>query len=681
MKQFNDEWSDDLSEFKILSFEDLNKGMSGQDPFKAIRTSKTFDEISNEYALNTPFGKKSAFYKPTVDDYDALSEDFHTGGINYDLLAKHLKEKLGLIEAFLFDPEIYFLRDKTIYTGSSSMNIPVPSTIKNNNPFVYKKGEQEVRATFDLAKLNTRKNLLSNSYTFGIYFDNNKVTYNLNFIYKDGEDKKFQDAETKESSSPTDFKLNDEYFAIKLYTSNVETFIEFLRIVKGDSHAESMKKSIVRYYLDFFATAEGNPNIIDGLYEKIPDFVLQALTDEMLWKDFISLSEKAINTSGTNENLSVINLLKGAKNGIWWGNQINNNPEIVRKILNKLKAKYLEDFIIELTKVGSKAWKDSDYQNAIIYSLDMKDTMKNGVVENRFVYWSGFMEEEKKFEVGFTIHSYENGNWAPLDSGSQTLGINNALTPLKILDDKGDYFIPTVVANYFTEEQMDKDRWTVLENITAGLIPEFQANAFRSFSSLAAKLRNTKYLKVLGENPAFQKILVELSSTRYMAKYLSLEEEVAVRLYTSGYYSGLNRALRGEIAITEEYKVYKELLNNALNKLPKTSSSTFYRLEKWSPESLKKEYITGKTVEKKAFTSSTYDYMAAEEMMFDDASYNVLIKIIGKNGKNIEEASLLPAEKEVLFKSNTKFLVGEIKPIPSPVNPNENIMFINLIEK
>ena len=287
------------------------------------------------------------------------------------------------------------------------------------------------------------------------------------------------------------------------------------------------------------------------------------------------------------------------------------------------------------------------------------------------------MEEEKKFEVGFTIHSYENGNWAPLDSGSQTLGINNALTPLKILDDKGDYFIPTVVANYFTEEQMDKDRWTVLENITAGLLPEFQANAFRSFSSLAAKLRNTKYLKVLGENPAFQKILVELSSTRYMAKYLSLEEEVAVRLYTSGYYSGLNRALRGEIAITEEYKVYKELLNNALNKLPKTSSSTFYRLEKWSPESLKKEYITGKTVEKKAFTSSTYDYMAAEEMMFDDASYNVLIKIIGKNGKNIEEASLLPAEKEVLFKSNTKFLVGEIKPIPSPVNPNENIMFIN----
>jgi len=192
-KLFNDEWSDDLSEFNIISIEDLSKGIlgKGKDPFEGIRTNKTFDEISNEYALSTPFGKKSTFYKPTTEDYETLSEDFYTGGINYELLAEHLKGKLGLIEAFLFDPEIYFLGDKAIYSGSSSMGLPTSSSIKINKPFVYKKGEQEVQATFDLAKLNTRKNLLSNSYTFGIYFDNYKVSYNLNFIYKDGEGKKF----------------------------------------------------------------------------------------------------------------------------------------------------------------------------------------------------------------------------------------------------------------------------------------------------------------------------------------------------------------------------------------------------------------------------------------------------------------------------------------------------------
>ncbi|KFF09431.1 hypothetical protein IX38_02765 [Chryseobacterium luteum] len=160
-----------------------------------------------------------------------------------------------------------------------------------------------------------------------------------------------------------------------------------------------------------------------------------------------------------------------------------------------------------------------------------------------------------------------------------------------------------------------------------------------------------------------------------------MEEEAAVRLYTSGYYSGLNRAIRGEITMTEEYKVYKELLNNALKKLPKTSSSTFYRLEKMSPEMVSKEYAIGKTIEKKGFTSSTYDYMSAEEMMFDDAGFNILIKITGKNGKNIEATSKIPAEKEILFKSNTKFIVEEMKPMPSPISPSENIMFIKLIEK
>ena len=158
----------------IISIDELKNGFfgKGKDTFEGMRPNKTFDEISNEYALNTPFGKKSAFYKPTVDDYDVLSEDFYTAGINYELLAEHLKNKLGLIEAFLFDPEIYLLADKTVYSGVSTFGIPVLSRIQNNKPFKYRKGEHDVVATFDSAKLNTRKNLLSNTYRFMIYFDN-----------------------------------------------------------------------------------------------------------------------------------------------------------------------------------------------------------------------------------------------------------------------------------------------------------------------------------------------------------------------------------------------------------------------------------------------------------------------------------------------------------------------------
>jgi len=497
-KLFNDEWSDDLSEFNIISIEDLSKGIleKGKDPFERIRTNKTFDEISNEYALSTPFGKKSAFYKPTTKDYDALSEDFYTGGINYELLAEHLKGKLGLIEAFLFDLEIYFLGDKAIYSGSSSMGIPTFSSIKNNKPFVYKKGEQEVQATFDLAKLNTRKNLLSNSYTFGIYFDNYKVSYNLNFIYKDGEGKKFQDAKTKQTSNPTDFKLNDEYVAIKLFTSNINTFIEFLRIVKGDSNAESIKKSITRYYQDFFATAKGNPDIIDGLYENIPDFVLEALTDEMLWKDFVSLSEKSINASGTNENISIINLLKGVKNPNWWYNQINKNPESVRKVFEKFNNKYIKELITTFSRIGYKNWAIKELEQAWKFDVDYKDYKPSDDVNDPYIRYTGFayyLEKEKKYRVGTALFGYDNTSIImPYNEKEIGNKIELPFSPMKMVLDGKDLHIPCFVAEYFTNKKIDEEFWIILNNIASGLLPEVGAGIARGAAILSRILSGRK---------------------------------------------------------------------------------------------------------------------------------------------------------------------------------------------
>lgn len=61
--------------------------------------------------------------------------------------------------------------------------------------------------------------------------------------------------------------------------------------------------------------------------------------------------------------------------------------------------------------------------------------------------------------------------------------------------------------------------------------------------------------------------------------------------------------------------------------------------------------------------------------------YTVLIKIKGKNGRLIEELSTLKTEKEVLFKSNTKFKVKEIGFDYNPLEPWKPIKRIILIEK
>lgn len=497
INDFDEESKRILQGNRFMQFAELEKGIygGGKDPFEGIRTNKTFDEISNEYALSTPFGKNSTFYKPTVEDYDPLSEDFYMGGINYELLAEHLKGKLGLIEPFLFNPEIYFLGDKTIYSGSSTFNTPVYSTIKNNKPFVYKKAEKEVQATFDLAKLNTRKNLLSNSYTFGIYFDNYKVIYNLNFIYKDGEDKKFQDTETKQTSDPTDFKLNDEYVAIKLFTSNVDTFVEFLRIVKGDYNAESMKKSITRYYLDFFATAKGNPDIIDGLYENIPDFVLEALTDEMLWKDFVSLSEKPINTSGTNENLSVINLLKGVKNPNWWYNQINKNPDPVRKTFEKFSNKYIEELITSFSRIGLKNWTNKELEQAWKFDLDYEEYRASNQQNDSYIKYTGFayyLEKEKKYRIGTALFLFDQYN---IGTDEKEIGneIKLPFAPMKtVLENGKELYIPCFVAEYFTNKKIDEEFWQILNNIASGLLPEVGVGIARGAAILSRILSGRK---------------------------------------------------------------------------------------------------------------------------------------------------------------------------------------------
>jgi len=466
-----------------------------QDPFEGIKTNKTFQEISNEIAMSTPFGKNSSFYKPTIEDYDAISTNFYTGGIDYELLAKDLKENLGLSKDFLFDPDKYLLENKTIYSGSSSVGIPVITSLKNDNPFSYKKGDKDILGIFNLAKLNTRKNLLSNSYNFGIYFDNNKVIYNLNFIYKDGKDKNFKDVQTDSTASPTDFKMNDEYMAIKLYTSDVNVFLEFIRIVKGNEDVESLKKAVIRYYKYFFTEAKNNPDSIDALYEEIPDFVLETIEDIQLWNHFVLLSESGIDTIGTNENLSIINLLKGVKNANWWYNQINLNPESVRKIFEKSSNAYIQDLIMVFSRIGLKNWTTEELNQAWKFDIDYKQVDFYDTDKLRYTGFAYYQEKDKKYKIGTVLFAYQDES-SMMPSNEREIGpdeLQLPFTPMKLVLDNGKVtYIPCFVAEYFTNKKIDEEFWTILNNIAAGLLPEIEAGIARGAAVLSRILSGRK---------------------------------------------------------------------------------------------------------------------------------------------------------------------------------------------
>ncbi|KMQ67980.1 ADP-ribosyltransferase [Chryseobacterium sp. FH2] len=154
-----------------------------------------------------------------------------------------------------------------------------------------------------------------------------------------------------------------------------------------------------------------------------------------------------------------------------------------------------------------------------------------------------------------------------------------------------------------------------------------------------------------------------------------------MRFYTTNAgYKNFNKALRGEIAMTEEFKMQKELMNKALDKLPKYhSESLLYRIENLTTKQIDEYYKIGKTIENKHFTSSTYDMDAIAKAM-RERPYTVLVQIKGKNGRLIEELSTLSPEKEILFKSNCKFYVEKISKTTNPDTLGP-ILTIKLSEK
>ncbi|WP_454048274.1 hypothetical protein, partial [Chryseobacterium sp. Marseille-Q8038] len=305
------------------------------------------------------------------------------------------------------------------------------------------------------------------------------------------------------TENPYDFKLNDEYIAIKLYTGNAETFIEFLRIIKGNSAAEQMKNDIIRYYKHFFAVAKSNPDIIDALYETIPDFVLEVLTDEMLWKDFVSLSEKAIDISGTNENISIINLLKGVKNANLWYNQVNKNPETVRQVFEKFSNKHIEVLITSFSRIGLKNWTNNELEQAWKFDIDYGEYKPSHNVNDPFIRYTGFayyLGKEKKYRVGTAIFAHDQSSF-PMYYGRKEIGnkIESPFSPMKVVVAEGkELYIPCFVAEYFTNKKIDEEFWIILNNIATGLLPEFGAGIARG-AAILSRILSSRKIKTVEE--------------------------------------------------------------------------------------------------------------------------------------------------------------------------------------
>ncbi|EQB93068.1 hypothetical protein C874_16905 [Elizabethkingia anophelis 502] len=192
-------------------------------------------------------------------------------------------------------------------------------------------------------------------------------------------------------------------------------------------------------------------------------------------------------------------------------------------------------------------------------------------------------------------------------------------------------------------------------------------------------------LKTLLKDKSFSEIYWDLSNgkiKRVFGNLLKYEEEAVLRFYTTNAgYKNFNKALRGEIKMTGFYSVQEKLMNEALEKLPVyESENLLYRIENLTEVQVKEYYKVGEVITNRHFTSATYSEEAVEGAI-ELRPANLLIIIENKNGRLIENLSTLKKEKEVLFKSSTKFYVKEIGFEPNPYEPWVPMKRIILVEK
>ena len=244
------------------------------------------------------------------------------------------------------------------------------------------------------------------------------------------------------------------------------------------------------------------------------------------------------------------------------------------------------------------------------------------------------------------------GKWFVENWSTISILTDLATFSVAILDD-----LPKVSAKLQKEGVDTKELDTFVEKARR----EVGKRTAESSRSLKRLLTNEDYKRIYND-------FVSGKITRKFTKELSLEEEAVLRFYTTKEgYKNFNRALRGEIPMTDFYISQKKLMNQALKKLPTSNhnNSLLYRIEDLSGDKISELYVQGSIIKTKGFTSATYSEDAVIEAM-RNRPYTVLIRIEGKDGKLIEGLSTLPSEKEILFKSETIFKVEKVGFSPNP---------------
>lgn len=502
MKIFNDEWTDNLSEFKILSFEEVSTRFEGnKNPLENTEAYQSFEEIS---------------YDKKFGDDDKCSEtkgDFYAENMNLNMLLNDINDRTN--GKFFFDYQNYALVNPTVSAGiSPSTMIPITTSYTPQKYFEYTQGNEKKSALLNV-ELNERACFISLKNSGSVFYLNpekEKIEFRLEFVYTDYLDKRVFNSSTRV------YDLGKKYNAIVIKTSDANGFVALSEQLRINNDG---KKEILNLFADKIKQTK-DAAALKFLYENMPEFVIDEIlkrleqdmdatvtvpkdknngkvkitspVQEFFWNHMEILSDyddKGFFSWTKDSSGALINLLKIFKDSQFIFESFKNNQAMVKRIFDNMN----ETSAVEIGGIKSEVSNKTIFANFInalcIYNaFDGSNFVdKEFIIGKNYAFSSGSVfqdEEDDEFFLQQLMNvTRTETEIIPDDLPSQVqrikvertslepLGDGNRYHPMDIVrvryDGEKDFAFPLIAAISIKALAEEREQQELEKNIRIGL--------------------------------------------------------------------------------------------------------------------------------------------------------------------------------------------------------------------